>query len=116
MMQCRCDKSETLMSEIKDRIQYANMSHEEHKKHTKEFEQRVEEIKANLKVAMENDMASGDFVDIDFGFEGANKKGYASISLPFSCIGACSFTGVPKPHRRGKMKGPGMQMERLRRR
>jgi len=70
-------KSETLMGEIKERIQYANLSHEEHKKQNKEFEDRVEDIKSNLKVAMETDMASDAFGDVsEFGFDiGPNKKG-----------------------------------------
>jgi COP9 signalosome complex subunit 7 len=88
-----CDKSETLMGEIKERIQYANLSHEEHQKQTKEFEQRVEDIKTNLKLSMEGEMATGDFADVDYSsFDSANKK-----------------SG------RGKVKGPG-QLDRMRRR
>jgi COP9 signalosome complex subunit 7 len=77
-----CDKSETLMGEIQERIQYANLSHEEHARQTKEFEQKVEDIKANLKVAMEGDMPAGDFADVDFGFDAANKKGRSKVKGP----------------------------------
>lgn len=103
------------MAEIKERIQYANMSHEAHQQQTKEFEQRVEEIKTNLKVAMESEMTGGDFADVDFGFgDAANKKGYALPQFSYElCRRPCLTC---RGHRRGKMKGPGAQMERLRRR
>lgn len=68
------------MAEIKERIQYANLSHEEHKKQTKDFEQKVEELKSHLKVNMENEMAAADYAEVDFpGFDAANKKGYAKL-------------------------------------
>lgn len=122
-----------LMGEIQERIQYANLSHEEHTKQTKEFEQRVEEIKSNLKVAMEGDMPAGDFADVDFGFDSANKKGYYlhpslivttllivatidhhhTVAIAIVCSPISFFLPT---NRRGKVKGPGAPLDRLRRR
>lgn len=82
-----CEKSETLMSEIKERIQYANLSHEEHQRQKKEFETRVEDIKANLKATLEADLGgAGDYADVDFGFDSANKKSRAKIKGPGGLI------------------------------
>jgi len=62
-----CDKSESLMKGIQEKVQLANFLHDQHQKQTKDFELRVEEIKGNLKAAMEADMAvdfdGGGFVD-----------------------------------------------------
>jgi len=71
-----CDRSVVLMNELNERIQYANISYDESQKQKKDFEQRVEEIKSNLKITMDSDInAAGDFADVDFGFDLANKKG-----------------------------------------
>ena len=52
-----CERSEILMKAIQEKVQLANILHEQHAKETKEFESRVEEIKSDLKAAMEADMA-----------------------------------------------------------
>jgi len=71
-----CERSETLMKEIQEKVQYANFLHEQHQKENKEFEDRVEEIKTNLKAAMEGEMGGADFDVGDLAaFDGANKKG-----------------------------------------
>jgi len=72
-----CDRSETLMKSIQEKIQLASLLHDSNQKQNREFEARVEDIKANLKATMEAEMA----VEFDVGgaFEaggaGANKKG-----------------------------------------
>jgi len=69
------ERSETLMKAIQEKVQLANFLHDQHQKQNKEFEMRVEEIKANLKAAMEADMAV-DFEGVGaFDAGGANKKG-----------------------------------------
>jgi len=71
-----CERSETLMKEIQEKVQYANFLHEQHQKESKEFEDRVEEIKSNLKAAMEGEMGGAEFDVGDLAaFDGANKKG-----------------------------------------
>jgi len=73
-----CDRSELLMKKIQEKVQLAGFLHDQHATNLKEFEVRVEEIKGNLKAAMEADMA----VDFEGGVVGgfaegsaANKKG-----------------------------------------
>jgi len=71
------------MNELNERIQYANISYDESQKQKKDFEQRVEEIKSNLKITMDSDInAAGDFADVDFGFDLANKKGCHASLFP----------------------------------
>jgi len=67
------EKSETLMKSIQEKVQLATFLHDQHQKQQKEFDMRVDEIKANLKAAMEADMAV-EFEGGIAGFEGANKK------------------------------------------
>ena len=85
-----CERSEILMKAIQEKVQLASILHEQHAKETKEFELRVEEIKSNLKAAMEADMA----VDFEGGVVGAfaegaaaNKKGWVpALSFSFSSL------------------------------
>jgi len=72
-----CERSEVLMTEIQEKVQHANILHEQHERENKEFEERVEEMKNNLKAAMEGEV--GGATEFDIGdlssFDGANKKG-----------------------------------------
>jgi len=73
-----CDRSELLMKRITEKIQLSTFLHEQNAKELKEFELRVEEIKSNLKAAMEADMVvdfEGGGVVGAFVEGGANKKG-----------------------------------------
>jgi len=73
-----CERSELLMKTIQEKIQLATFLHDQHAKANKEFELRVEEIKGNLKAAMEADMAvdfEGGVVGAFVEGAGANKKG-----------------------------------------
>jgi len=71
------DKSETLMKAIQDKVNTANFLHDQHQKQQKEFDARVEEMKASLKAAMEAEMAvefDGGGAVFDGAAAGANKK------------------------------------------
>jgi len=73
-----CDRSELLMRAIQEKIQLSTFLHDQHAKANKEFELRVEDIKGNLKAAMEADMAvdyEGGVVGAFAEGAGANKKG-----------------------------------------
>jgi len=69
-----CDRSELLMKKIQEKVQLASFLHEQHATSLKEFDLRVEEIKSNLKAAMEADMA----VDFEGGVVGAFAEGAAA--------------------------------------
>lgn len=69
-----CDRSEVLMKKISEKIQLSTFLHDQHAKELKEFDLRVEEIKSNLKAAMEADMA----VDFEGGVVGAFAEGAAA--------------------------------------
>jgi len=71
-----CERSELLMKTIQEKISLATVLHEHHAKANKEFEMRVEDIKNNLKAAMEADMA----VDFEGGVMGAFAEGVAAAN------------------------------------
>jgi len=89
-----CDRSELLMKKITEKIQLASFLHEQHATNQKEFEGRVEEIKGNLKAAMEADMA--------FDFEGG-------------VVGAFAEGGLAANKKGGRKGGPGGGGDRRRR-
>jgi len=73
-----CSQSETLLTTIKQKIDQANSMSEQEKKHTEEYEKRVEIAKQNIKISMEADMHEF-HGEIPPDFFGEGKKGRPKV-------------------------------------
>jgi len=75
------NQSDVLLRTIKEKIQHANIMNEQEKKHKEEYEKKVDNVKANLKAAMDSDvhmqMQAADF-EGGGEFFGGNKGGRQS--------------------------------------
>jgi len=67
-------QSENLMKTIKDKIAHANFMNDQDKKHKEDFEKRVEQLKINLKAAMEAEMLQASEFEGGEFFEGGERK------------------------------------------
>ena len=65
--------SDVLLKAIEEQIKYAASAHEANRVHKKEFDERVENIKANLKAVMDADVG-GDYIPGDFDDDRKGKK------------------------------------------
>jgi len=70
------ERSETLLKTIQEKINTATMLHEQEKQRQKEFDEKVENIKSNIKAAMAAEMVAADYDGMSehFGF-GEGKGG-----------------------------------------
>jgi len=66
-----CERSEKLLSSMQDKVQMASILYDQDKARQKEFEDKVENIKSNIKAAMAADMVATDYdgASEHFGFE-----------------------------------------------
>jgi len=87
-------QADSLLSTIKEKINYANFVNENEKKHKEDFDKRVEVVKSNLKATLEADLLqAADFSDpMDF-LDERNRKGRKMKGRDFHHSG--------RDHRRG---------------
>jgi len=67
------NQSELLLSNIKDRIQEASFLAEQEEKRKEEQKKRIDQVRINIKQALESEMNMSDFEDVGF-FRGIGKK------------------------------------------
>jgi len=67
------NQSELLLSNIKDRIQEASFLAEQEEKRKEEQKKRIDQVRINIKQALESEMNMSDFEDVGF-FRGMGKK------------------------------------------
>jgi len=90
-LQLWSQKSSSLLKVIEEKINYANWVHEENRKAKAEFDQKIDNIKQNIKAALEADGGAGDFDGGDF-FDDRGRKSRQKMKAPH---------GGPGPQHRG---------------
>ena len=100
--------SDVLLKAIEEQVNHAASVHEANRMHKKEFDERVENIKANLKAVMDADVG-GDYIPGSEMYDD-DRKGKKYAALPFVvCSSLFGFRGGPPkrggPGRKGPKRG-----------